>query len=776
MDPVLGTHVANVRPVKDRVVAKAGAALEAVLRRRGRSPQEAEQGRIAARSWAATRASAIRDRSEILTGSEIVVTAVGRARLQSFERLAAGPGELTVRMSATSISPGTERAQWLRLPHARPGLPHRPGFSGAGTVIRSDGSSSYSTGDRVALLRATHASLATTPTSWAVPVPATVPLAAASLTYLAVIAAWGVERCNGVAGRHVVVIGAGTIGALAQRLATRAGATTTVVARTERARAAALAGGATGFVALGEEDPTHVRSRIDPPDVVIEATGTSAGLRLAVELAPAETTIVQLGTPRGSTEAVPLRAVQQKRLVVSGAHISSLATHAQRLGDVDEVFARLARSYLEAVADGLDVSHLVGPALDPREATLAYRRLASGDIHAGHFDWESLPPHERVTSARLASRPIPAAPSRHVLPPGPGDGSAVAGGAGTPPRPLRVSVVGCGDIGRSNARAVTSAPSTVLALCQDVDLDLARAAAAEAGAEPTDDFDRAIDPAVADAVLLSVPHHLHEPLSIAAIENGLHVIIEKPMAVDLASARRMADAADQAGVHLTTCFPYRHDADVVTAARLVREGALGDVHGFTIVFHADKPDAYWMGGFSGRSTSDWRTHVDQAGGGVLIMNVTHHIDLLRHITGADPSEVSAFVRDRDGGGIEEQAVVAVRLDGGAVGTLAASSETPGAPAERFEIWGSHGTIRIAPSAEVFTERAVGGARPGEWCAFPDSPEVASRTVFVERFARAIRDGDQTDVTVEDGLAVQAFIDAAYRSAANGVPVTVEPAR
>ncbi len=755
-----------VRPVKDRMVAEAGAALEAALRRRGRTPAEAVEGRVAARSWAATRLSAIRDRREILVGSEIVVTGVGRARLRPFERLAAGPGEVTVEVEASAISPGTERSQWLRLPHARPALPHRPGFSGAGTVVRApDGP--HAVGDRVALLRTPHASLATVPARWAIPVPEGVDCAAASLTYLAVIAAWGVERCGNPTGRHIVVIGAGTIGALAQRLATSAGADVTVVARTDRTREAALAGGARSFVAVDDQADVETLG-LGPPDSVIEATGTSAGLRLAVEVAAPGTTVVQLGTPRGPTAAVPFAAIQHKRLTVRGAHISSLVEHAERLGDVDDTFGRLAGDYLRAVARGLDVSHLVGSALDPAEATLAYQRLAGGDLRHGHFDWTMLTADRRCAPARIATRPIPSRAARPSLP---ACGTEITDMS--PVVPIRVSIVGCGDIGLSNARAVAASRSTVVALCHDTDIDLATAAASEVGADATDEFERAIDPSTADAVLLSVPHHLHEPLGVAAMEAGLHVIVEKPMAIDLDAAKRMASAAERAGVQLTTCFPYRHDPDVVVATELVRAGALGELHGFTIVFHADKPDAYWLGGFSGRSVSDWRTRHEHSGGGVLIMNVTHHLDILRRITGAEPVQVTALVRDPRATGIEDQAAVSVRLDNGAVGTVAASAATPGAPGERFEIWGSHGTVRIAPTAEVFTERAVRGAHPGEWCSFPDSPEVASRVEFLDRFARAIREDRPADVTVADGLAVQAFIDAAYRSARDGAPADVE---
>src|SRR5215211_8139958 len=85
--------------------------------------------------WARTRAWAMRARRGLVGGLRVVVTRPGRAELRRFDALLAGPDELTVEILASAISPGTERAQWLRMPNARPGLPFEPGYSGAGRVL-----------------------------------------------------------------------------------------------------------------------------------------------------------------------------------------------------------------------------------------------------------------------------------------------------------------------------------------------------------------------------------------------------------------------------------------------------------------------------------------------------------------------------------------------------------------------------------------------------------------------------------------------------------------
>ncbi len=226
---------------------------------------------------------------------------------------------------------------------------------------------------------------------------------------------------------------------------------------------------------------------------------------------------------------------------------------------------------------------------------------------------------------------------------------------------------------------------------------------------------------------------------------------------------------------LSPCFPYRYEPVPVAAREMVAAGALGDFRGAALVVHIDKPPSYWIGGFSGRAISDWRGSRSRAGGGVLIMNMTHHIDVLRSVTGCEITEVSARTRVAEGADVEDAIAVTLTFANGAVGTLLGSASTRGAPPARFDLWGDAGTIQLEPDARLFTERAVPGALTRRWNFLPREPEVDERTVFVERFAAAVLSGGRPDVTAEDGVAVQAVVEAAYRSAQEGgVPVAVPP--
>jgi predicted dehydrogenase len=335
--------------------------------------------------------------------------------------------------------------------------------------------------------------------------------------------------------------------------------------------------------------------------------------------------------------------------------------------------------------------------------------------------------------------------------------------------------VGCGDIALFNAAAVAAAPNTELVACFDPVHRLAEDLASTYGGEATPTLEALLDRRDVDAVFLSVPHHLHAPLGLQAVEAGKHLVVEKPAANTLAAAAEMSTGAERAGVVLSVCFPHRYQPNVVSARKLVADGAVGEVAGTLTSFFADKPLSYWLGGFTGRSTSNWRRSRAQAGGGVLIMNLSHYLDLVRYIAGVEAQTCTALTDVVDGPAeVEDTVSLSVRYTNGAMGTLFGCSALRGNRSGFVElhVWGRDGHLTVEPTPQVYTARAIDGLRPARWQTFSGPAGADIRAVFVSRFATAIDRGEEPDVTAADGLAVQALIEAAYRSSELGAPARV----
>lgn len=728
-----------------------------LLKRRGYRGTDLVVARHSVRDWARARLHR-RGLLGSLGGLAVVIPRVGQAEIVPVEVPLPGPGEITIQVFVSAISPGTERAQWLRRPHAQLALPSRPGYSGAGQILAvGKGVTGLTVGEMVAVSRLPHTSVATVPANWAIRIPPGVELDQAALVYMAIISGYGVRRAQLIGGESVCVFGAGLIGALAARFAQAAGADRlTVVTRSPRHQGSATLSGADFRVASdGVADICA--------DVVIEATGDPQAIGDAVLATRDGGKIILLGSSRGISSAVPVADLQSRRITVIGAHISALASEQKR--DGGDPFNDIAKFFLDEVAAGtFPVSDLIGEPINPREIGLMYRKLADGTLDAAHLDWTKLAKKERLF--RRSPWHAPLLPPRSGVIPAPAVEPVSAQA-----RRLRFAVIGCGDIGFSNARAIAQSRNAELVLAYDADPALAEATARAHGGAAAGTIEEAFDRERIDAVFLSVPHDVHTPLIQRAAAAGLDIIVEKPLAHNLQAAMDAAEAARAAGVTLSVCFPYRYEPAAATALALVKAGALGTLRGASLTFHADKPQAYWQGGFSNRANSDWRTIAERSGGGVLIMNLTHFIDLLRHLAACEVTEVSAAARFDPGKDVEDQIAVQALFEGGAVGTFFGSATTAGVPSTRLEIFGDHGTIDLGPEPRVFTRKALTGVQSGRWNALANE-EIDVRPIFIERFVDAVQQRREPDVTVADALAVQAIVEAVYRSVRSGRPEPV----
>lgn len=744
----------------------------AVLARAGHSEWMVQHAKRELWWWLRARAQAAVRRRRLLQGRGIVWTGAGRTELLALEVPTAGPGEVTVEISHTCVSPGTERAQFLALPNAKVKFPYRPGYSSSGTVIaRGSDVHHVGLGDHVAVIGGSHSSLTTVSADRVLRVPHGVELELAAMITLGVIAQQGIRAAEVRPGDSVCVLGAGIVGSLAQRLATEAGAASVVVvARSRRHEALARASGATEFICLDDGDQPEARSA----RVTIDATGDPEAVHQAAAVTADGGRIVVLGSPRGVTTAFPLQEVRRRGLSVVGAHIATLRSEHELTGE--NAFAREGNGFLDRVAqDPAFYRRLLSDAIDPRDAAVFYRDLARGRVRGVvTVDWNRLPQSQRAGSARLMRLPDIRArglDSERPLDVVDTEGAEVLAGGSSGRRTgseLRIALLGCGDIGIHNAAAVAAAPNARLVCCYDPITPLADDLARRYEADAVSDVEQLLDRADVDAVFLAVPHHLHQPLAEAAAAAGKHLIVEKPPANSLAGAKAIVDAAERAGVALTVCFPHRYDTHIQQARRLIDEGALGDFRGALIQLFIDKPPSYWWGGFSGRALSSWRSSRADAGGGILIMNLSHYIDLVRFLVGVEPATITSAAGFEEGMEVEESISVTVQYQNGGVGSFVSSSAMPGIYRESsFRLWGTDGTLELEPSARAYSIRRVAGLPASRWQQIGGPGHVGGRAAFITRFAQAIAEGSPPDIGPHDALAAQAFVEAAYRSLEEG---------
>jgi predicted dehydrogenase/threonine dehydrogenase-like Zn-dependent dehydrogenase len=688
-----------------------------------------------------------------------------------------GPGDLLVEVNASIISSGTERARFLGLPNARIDFPHDPGYAASGLVVAvGESATGFQPGDKVALLDVPHRSIAAVPPERAQLVPPGVPLADAAIAQLALVAGLGVRRANLQADEPYGVVGMGLIGALTQRLArTRGAGPCSAMAWSRTKEAVAIRGGAPRLLAV-DQDLAEIE-QLELP-VVIEASGDPQALAVAVAAAAPKGRIVLLGSPRGRAALNLIERARRKRLQLIGAHVTGL-DRSSKVSMIDTILRALSTGSLQVVDLLVEA--------DPREAARIYRRLVADRQLVGvRFDWTTIsdaPSGGLRASARHGSGPPSLAGlaiSSRPTASSEADGgrnvgrSATAGpttGRRAAERPFGFGFVGCGEIALLNADAIALAPNASMTACYDIKPELARDLARRHSAAVAPSLPAMLERKDVDAVVLALPHSLHEPIAIQALSAGKHVVVEKPIAIDLKGALRMVRAAKQAGVALSVCFPDRYGDEVETARQIIRQEGLGDVFMVELLWYADKPLSYLFGGFSGRAQSTWRMWAEASGGGVLSMNLCHGLDLIHHVTGLGVDYASASVATFARlGNVEDTCVLNIAFENGALGVLAGSSVARALRHETLRVLGTDGRLELRPTAEVHTSRLLRGLDLGANrrvpLGGPTSP-VVSRSRYFGSFAYAVRDGRGPDVTGEDGLQVQATIAAAYEAARSG---------
>ena len=344
---------------------------------------------------------------------------------------------------------------------------------------------------------------------------------------------------------------------------------------------------------------------------------------------------------------------------------------------------------------------------------------------------------------------------------------------------MRVGIVGCGAIAVNHVRALRSIPGVDVAAVVDSHPGRAGTFARDHGVRAWfDDVERGLDCEL-DAVTVCTPHRAHEAVVVAAAARGLHVLCEKPIATTLGEADRMIVATATAGVKFGVVYQRRMWA----AARRIRAAldslSLGQPVAGSCVVQLRRDSDYFA--------EPWRGRWDSEGGGVLITQAIHHIDLLQWFMG-DAVAVSgriATLKHGDRIEVEDTAVATVEFSSGALAIVQAGttyrpglggrvmvSDREGRTASVLEYPEGSESVDVWTVSEPF-EFASPLVDGGHYD--PPLREVHARlgeahALQIVDFVDAVRYGRDPAVTGEEARKSLAIVAAVYESNRTGCPV------
>ncbi len=347
---------------------------------------------------------------------------------------------------------------------------------------------------------------------------------------------------------------------------------------------------------------------------------------------------------------------------------------------------------------------------------------------------------------------------------------------------VKWGIIGTGVIAPNHAKAVTASEYAELVAVCDVDEAKAKEFAAKYGDVAVyTDYRKMLDEAGLEAVSICTPSGLHSEMTIEAANRGVNVLCEKPMAITLEQMDAMMEAVNKSGITMEVIFQRRTSPLSQKVRQAVQSGALGQmVLGDAYLKYYRSPAYY--------KSADWRATWDLDGGGALMNQGVHGVDLLVWIMGSPVKTVfakaEAKVRDIE---VEDTAVALITFENGAFGVIEGTTSCNPGETTTFALHGDRGTIifgdkglekwAVAASRDEVAQndpsQAIDDEAAVKSSADPKAIAVQGHQFQVDDLAQAIRGKKEPFVVGERARPAVELILAIYESARTGKEVVMK---
>jgi len=347
-------------------------------------------------------------------------------------------------------------------------------------------------------------------------------------------------------------------------------------------------------------------------------------------------------------------------------------------------------------------------------------------------------------------------------------------------RKVRFGVIGAGGMGEAHIRCIQDIEEADLVAVCDVECDVARDVGRKNGVPYYTDYRKLVREAGVEAVTVGTPHFAHPVICTYAMNHGVHVLTEKPIGVRVGRAERAAKTAKKTGMLYTAMFQQRTTPAVRGAIDIVKRGKLGEIHRTLLIATGLRSQSYY-------DSAEWRATWTGEGGGVLVNQAPHPLDVFTALAGL-PRHVTAVTRTRIHRiEVEDEAEALLEYANGARGYVHVSTtEAPGT--RLIEVCGDKGKLvlrdgqleffTIRPGLKRFVKEAKdmwgGPTVKKEKIKFPKCE--SGHKAVVRNFARAIRKKEKLLIDGSLGLPSLELANAIIMSGATGRTVRLPISR
>jgi oxidoreductase domain protein len=328
---------------------------------------------------------------------------------------------------------------------------------------------------------------------------------------------------------------------------------------------------------------------------------------------------------------------------------------------------------------------------------------------------------------------------------------------------FRAGIVGCGNIFPMHAYPISKNDNVDLVAVCDIKQERADAKAKEFSAKAYYDYQEMIEKENLDVIHICLPHYLHPIVAEYAFSKGLHVMTEKPMSIYLRDAKAMIEAAEKSGRTLGVIFQNRYNNSTQLIYKALRDGRLGKVKSVRMTLAWCRSDEYY-------SKSDWKGTWDKEGGGVIIDQAIHTLDLMRYMIGEEIEFVDCSISNRAHEiiEVEDAAEGVIKFQNGIFGAFHCINYfTYDAPVElEFDCEKGRAKLTADKSVIYYHNGDSEEAHPtGDYFHYGNVKSYwgVCHQVQINQFYDALKKGEQPEITCYDALKTQQMVCAMYES-------------
>lgn len=322
----------------------------------------------------------------------------------------------------------------------------------------------------------------------------------------------------------------------------------------------------------------------------------------------------------------------------------------------------------------------------------------------------------------------------------------------------KIGIIGSGAIAQTYIKGFQDSIWGRVAAVADKRPEAAKASAETANAKSFTEYEEMLEAEALDGVIICTPPNTHTEIAISALNRRIPVLCEKPVAIDVAGAEAIREAGRNSGTLVTMASKFRYVEDVVRLRSIITSGLLGEVMLLENSFVSPVD-----------MSKRWNSQPAISGGGVLIDNGTHSVDIIKYLLGPITEVFAVNSNFQPGLGVEDNVVLLAKTASGAAAKVDLSWTFDKQQPNFISVYGTQGTAHVGWGESKYKQKSS-----SDWIKFGAGyDKVAAFRNNLRNFCAAIDRDEPPLITMADAIASVEVVQAAYRSAATNHWISVD---